>query len=122
MPRIYPEGGYANIGDKRLEIEWYVFTKDAIRRYNNPDFEFNYDSDQIAHVEYFPVTQRDAAGARAQRICNEWDERHMPFAVVTLQEQVCDWFERDMNLAEWVNVGEAETFDTPVEAVHAHAS
>lgn len=119
MARIYPEGGTANIGDKRLEIEWWVFTKDALKRYNDPDYEFNYDSDQIAHVEYFPTTQRDLARQRAQQICDEWDERHMPFAVVTLQEQVCDWFEREMNLAEWVNVGEAESFDTPKEKANA---
>ena len=117
MPRVYPEGQNANMGDKRLEVEWWVFTKDALKRYDKPDFEFNYDSDQIAHVEHFPVTERAAAEVRAQQICNEWDERHMPFAIVTIQEQVVDWFERDMNLAEWVNVGEAETFDTPVEAV-----
>lgn len=122
MPRIYPEGGFASIGDRRLEVEWWVFTKDAQKRYNDPDFEFNYDSDQIAHVEHFPADQRNAAESRAQQICNEWDERHMPFAVVTLQEQVVDWFERDMNLAEWVNVGESESFDTPAEAAHAHAS
>lgn len=119
MPRIYPEGGTANIGDKRLEVEWWVFTKDALKRYNDPDFEFNYDSDQIAHVEYFPVTRRDAAEARAQQICDEWDERHMPFAVVTLQEQVVEWFERDMNLAAWENVGAAESFDSPKEKANA---
>jgi hypothetical protein len=110
MPRVYPEGGTANIGDKRLEIEWWVFTKDALR---------NYDSDQIAHVEYFPIIKYDVACHRAQQICDEWDERHMPFAVVTLQEQVCEWFEQDMNLAQWANVGEAETFDTPKEKVNA---
>lgn len=121
MPRIYPEGGFANIGDRRLEIEWWVFTKDALKRYDKPDFEFNYDSDQIAHVEYFPVTKREAAESRAQQICNEWDERHMPFAVVTLQEQVCEWFVQEDNVASWENVGDAEYFDTPVEA-HAHAS
>lgn len=118
MPKIYPEGGSANVGDKRLEIEWWVFTKDALKRYNNPDYEFNYDSDQIAHVEYFPVDKRDLAQKRAQQICDEWEKRNMPFAVVTLQEQVVDWFERDMNLAEWVNVGDAETFDTPEEKVN----
>jgi hypothetical protein len=118
MPRVYPEGGYADIGERRLEIEWWVFTKDALKRYDKPDFEFNYDSDQIAHVEYFPVSERDTACRRAQQICDEWDERHMPFAVVTLQEQVCDWFERDMKLAEWVNVGEAESFDIPKEKVN----
>lgn len=122
MARIYPEGGSANIGDKRLEIEWWVFTKDALKRYDKPNFEFNYDSDQIAHVEYFPIDKIDVARARAQQICNEWDERHMPFAVVTLQEQVVDWFERDMNLAQWENVGDAESFDEPqgrADAVHA---
>ena len=113
MPRIYPEGGTANIGDRRIEVEWYVFTKDALRRYDKPDFEFNYDSDQYACVEYFPVDKIEEARARAQQICNEWEQRHMPFAVVTLQEQMVDWFERDMNLAEWDNVGEAESFDSP---------
>lgn len=119
MPRIYPEGGNANIGDRRLEVEWWVFTKDALKRYDKPDYEFDYDRDQIAHVEHFPVTKREAAEARAQQICNEWDERHMPFAVVTLQEQVVDWFVQEDNVAEWINVGDAETFDTPLEVAHA---
>lgn len=119
MPRVYPGGGTANVGDKRLEVEWWVFTKDALKRYDKPDFEFSYDSDQIALVEYFPIDKRERAADRAQQICDEWDERHMPFAVVTLQEQVCEWFEQDMNLAQWTNVGEAETFDTPNEKTNA---
>lgn len=119
MPRVYPEGGTANIGDRRLEVEWWVFTKDALKRYGDPDFEFNYDSDQIAHVEYFPVDKIEDARNLAQQICDEWDERHMPFAVVTIQEQVCDWFVQEHNLVQWENVGEQENFDTPREKVHA---
>lgn len=113
MPRIYPEGGTANINDRRWEVEWYVMKTGVGERLKRGD-DFDPDNDQYAAFETFPFEAHEKARARAQQLCDDWDALNMPMAIVTVQEQVCRWFERDMNLAEWESIGEAEYFDEPV--------
>ena len=118
MPRIYPEGGTANIGDRRWEVEWWVLKPGVTERIDNGD-DFNPDADQYAEVEFYAFDNHEAAQQRAQQVCDEHDQRNLSMAIVTVQEQQCDWFERDMSLAEWINVSEAEYFDEPHEKVVA---
>ena len=112
--RMYPGGGYASIGQKRWEVEWFVMKQDVRAKLQNGG-DLDPDNDQYAQVEYFPFEQHEAARQRAQKVCDEWNQRNLAHAIVTVQEQVAEWFDEDRGIGEWVNVGETEYFDEPSE-------
>ena len=110
--RMYPEGGHASVGQKRWELEWYVMKRDVAAKLEAGG-DFDPDNDQYAEVEYFPEAEHEQARRRAQQICDEWNQRGLTFAIVTVQEQEAEWFEERYYLGHWINVGEPEYFDEP---------
>lgn len=110
MPRIYPEGGYANIGDKRWELEYYTMRPGAALEIEQGR-DFDPDADTICHAIHFKYSDHEAARSKAQEILNAYEKYLLAFGQVTVIEQRVDWFVEENNLAEWQSVGEPEYFD-----------
>ncbi|HXI13457.1 MAG TPA: hypothetical protein VNM92_12565 [Thermoanaerobaculia bacterium] len=99
---VYPEKTYKPLGDRRFEVEWQVLTDGARKRFEaDPDYEHNHDRDECSVVAHY--TTKKAALKAAQRVL---DTVETVYGVVTVVEQVVEWYVEEDQIAEWTNVGE----------------
>lgn len=105
--RMYPNGGYHEIGAERWEVEWQELT-DAARkaRAADPKREHDRDRDECDFVEYFK-SQAEAQAYARQVV----DMYRTVYGVATVTQQRAEPMEDMPGIGEWNNIGDPEYVD-----------
>jgi hypothetical protein len=106
--RMYPNGGFAEFGAERFEVEWQELTASAKSRYgtDGEGYEHDRDNDEVCVAETFAT--REEAMAFARRVV---DDRKTVYGAATVVRQRVQWFVEEDRVAEWADVEEPEYVD-----------
>lgn len=101
---VYPEKTHEPLGAVRWLVSWHE-AKPGMTA-NEEDSDVDFDDRYTCHAKAF--TAEAAARRYAQKV---FGSRPLFFGVVEIQRQCVDWFVEEDGVAEWADVGDAETVE-----------